>query len=98
MWGRGARELYYPGPDYYMMVVDIPDKADLKPSVARKVFPIGPVLFWGSGGRAYDVDPEGQLFYATIPKLGSSVPGITGINIIQNWFEELKRLCPTGKK
>jgi hypothetical protein len=98
VWACDGRELYYPGPNNKMMVVDIPDKPNSDPSMPRELFPIEAVAFGGSPVRAYDAAPDGRLFYATINKQGVHVNGITRINIVQNWFDELKRLVPSGKK
>jgi len=42
--------------------------------------------------RQYDISPDGQRFLMI-----KAVEGSTGqINVILNWFEELKRLVPTN--
>jgi len=43
----------------------------------------------------YDVSPDGQRFLMLKPA-ETAAPG-TQIVVVQNWFEELKRLVPTGK-
>jgi hypothetical protein len=46
--------------------------------------------------RHYDISPDGSRFL--IPSRGEIKPfEVTRLNLVQNWFEELKRLCPTGK-
>ena len=40
--------------------------------------------------RTYDVAPDGQRFYATQLAAAPPLPAVTHINLIQNWFEELK--------
>jgi hypothetical protein len=45
--------------------------------------------------RCFDVAPDGQHFYGTqvqAPPLPP--PPVTHINLIQNWFEELKAKVP----
>lgn len=93
-WGRGGKELYYPGLNNKMMVVEIPDDPDMDPGVPKELFDMGSVDFAGASARNYDVDSQGQRFYATILKQDSTAPGITRINVIQNWFGELKRQVP----
>jgi len=44
--------------------------------------------------KTYDVGPEGQ-FWMIQDSIESPQHEI---NIVLNWFEELKRLAPTGKK
>jgi hypothetical protein len=44
----------------------------------------------------YDVSPDGQRFLMLKP-VEHSATAPTEINVVQNWFEELKRRVPTGK-
>ena len=48
-------------------------------------------LYWG---RNYDISPQGDFFI--LIEEGETQPA-TQINVVVNWFEELKRLVPTGK-
>jgi hypothetical protein len=43
----------------------------------------------------YDVSPDGQRFLMLKP--GERDPAPTQINVVLNWFEELKRKVPTRK-
>ena len=47
----------------------------------------------------FDVTANGQKFLVTVPAgsgdTGGTAPG-TRLNVILNWFDELKRLVPTG--
>jgi hypothetical protein len=43
----------------------------------------------------YDVSPDGQRFLMLKP---SEQAAPTQINVVLNWFEELKQKVPTGKK
>jgi len=45
--------------------------------------------------RCYDVAPDGQRFFATRMPAPPVTP-VTHINLIQNWFEELKAKVPAG--
>jgi serine/threonine-protein kinase len=46
--------------------------------------------------RCYDVAPDGQHFYGVRAQSPPPPPVVTHINLIQNWFEELKAKVPTG--
>ena len=46
-----------------------------------------------SGGPWYDIDPASGRFVMIRSEEG---PGLTQLNVVQNWFEELKRLVPTN--
>jgi hypothetical protein len=50
---------------------------------------------WGAV-RDWDVSLDGNRFLMV--KLGERRPEpVTELILVQNWFQELKRLCPTGK-
>ena len=52
----------------------------------------------GFGPRKYDITPDGQRFLTVIPAPNAEADETTPerINIVLNWFEELKRRVPTG--
>jgi hypothetical protein len=45
------------------------------------------------GGSSFDVRSDGQRFLMI--KEGEQAASATQINVVLNWFEELKRLVPT---
>jgi hypothetical protein len=45
----------------------------------------------------YDVSPDGQRFLMLKP-IESAETAPTEINVVLNWFEELKQKVPAGKK
>lgn len=49
----------------------------------------------GLWGRNYDISPQGDFFI--LIEEGETQPAVQ-INVVVNWFEELKRLVPSGKK
>jgi len=90
LWARSGRELFYRNGKQ-MMVVEMETGPALKVSIPR-------LLFEGDYGYSspdfasnYDVSPDGQRFLMI--KQAEPVP--TQINVVLNWFEELKRLVPT---
>lgn len=44
--------------------------------------------------RGYDLTPDGRRFVSVSPVSLDPEP-VTSLHIVQNWFEELKRLVPT---
>ena len=44
------------------------------------------------GGRQYDISPDGKRFLRLEGPTESTTAG--SVRIVQNWFEELKRLVP----
>ncbi len=46
-----------------------------------------------SGFQYYDISPDGKRFLMI--KASEQEVTVTQINVVLNWFEELKRLVPT---
>ena len=94
-WNPNGRELFYRTGDK-MMAVDIATKPGLTVGKPRMLFEGQYVPAPGSSPN-YDVSPDGQRFLMLKHgEAGEAVP--TQINVVLNWFEELKRRVPTGKK
>jgi serine/threonine protein kinase/Tol biopolymer transport system component len=95
VWNPNGKELFYRSGDK-MMAVDIVTQPSFAAGKPR-------VLFEGQYEPApfpianYDVSPDGQRFLMLKPS-GSAEAAPTQINIVLNWFEELKQKVPTGKK
>ena len=91
VWNPNGRELFYRNGDK-MMAVDVTTEPSFNAGTPR-------LLFEGRYGRDsfdrtyYDVTPDGQRF--VMVKAGETLAPAQ-INITLNWFEELKRLVPTG--
>ena len=89
VWSPDGRELFYRSGDK-MMAVSVQTEPTFSVGKPR-------VLFEGSyvttqfapGKQYYDISPDGQLF------LMIRAAGQAQINVVLNWFEELKRLVPT---
>jgi serine/threonine protein kinase/Tol biopolymer transport system component len=94
-WNGNGRELFYRNGDK-MMAVDIATQPGFAAGTPR-------MLFEGRYERApfpstnYDVSPDGQRFLMLKPN-ESAEAAPTQINVVLNWFEELKRRVPTGNK
>ncbi len=93
-WAQNVPELFFRSGNT-MMVVEISTEPSLTPSAPRVLFEVGYV----DGGTRpgfpdYDVTADGRRFVMVQPMEPESAP--TQINVILNWFEELKRLVPTN--
>jgi hypothetical protein len=55
--------------------------------------------FKGGSGRQYSVSPDGRRFLMikNVASTNADAP-LPQIVIVQNWFEELKRRVPAGRK
>jgi len=89
VWHPGGSELFYRnGTDLVGVVIE-----------TEPTFTAGSpqVLFTGNyltdpGNRQYDIAPDGQRFLMIKQELAERYQ----INVVLNWFEELKRLVPTN--
>jgi len=76
-------------------VVDIQAGGSFFASKPRLLFKTpGSALGWPV--RAWDISPDGRRFLMVKQEDRKPQP-VTEMILVQNWFEELKRLCPTGK-
>ena len=96
LWAPDGRELFYWNLQYTaLMKVDISAGPDLFPGTPRKLFDFA--AGWAHPIRAYDITPDGRRFLIRgLPEY--ALTNVLELNLVQNWFEELKRLVPTGKK
>jgi serine/threonine protein kinase/Tol biopolymer transport system component len=95
VWNPNGRELFYRSGDK-MMVVEIATQPSFTAGKPR-------VLFEGryepspATSPNYDVSPDGQRFLM-FKTAEASDAAPTQINVVLNWFEELKRRVPARKK
>ena len=91
-WAGNGRELFYRNESGdQMMAVNITTEPTFGPGTPRLLFE--GVYIRSQGASAfYDVTPDGQRF-VMVQAEGTVSPQI---NVVLNWFEELKRLVPTN--
>jgi len=95
VWNRNGRELFYRSGDR-MMAVEIATQPGFDVGKPRVLFE-GQYLPTPGTLPNYDVSPDGQRFLMLKPsEQAQGAP--TQINVVLNWFEELKRRVPTGTK
>jgi serine/threonine-protein kinase len=94
MWAHSGKELFYRNGDK-MMAVSVRTEPAFEAETPT-------VLFEGtySYGRydltpQYDVSPDDQQFVMVKESSDAGERPLTQIIVVQNWFEELKRLVPT---
>jgi serine/threonine-protein kinase len=98
LWSRDSRELFYRDPKGAVMRVSIaqgPTWAAAKPT---RLFEAAPYLLGESGRfvfRSYDVSSDGKRFLMIRnPDRPAEAEPPARIVLVQNWFDELKRLVP----
>jgi serine/threonine-protein kinase len=95
VWNRNGRELFYRSGDK-MMAVEIATQPSFSAGKPRMLFE-GQYEPTPATTPNYDVSADGQRFLMLRPS-ESTVAAPTQINVVLNWFEELKQKVPTGKK
>ncbi len=93
VWAHSGEELFYRS-EQRLMVVAVETQPTFKAETPR-------ILFEGFYRPAYfdlttnyDISPDGQSFMMIKASGDGNSP--TQINVVLNWFEELKRLVPTN--
>jgi Tol biopolymer transport system component/predicted Ser/Thr protein kinase len=97
VWNPNGRELFYrSGDNNKMMAVDIATQPGFAAGKPRLLYE-GPYLPTPATFPNYDVSLDGQRFLMLKPAEQTQAAP-TQINVVLNWFEELKQKVPTGKK
>ncbi len=93
MWSPDGSELFFGVSFQQLIAVDI----ETTPAVTSgnpQPIPIGNA----GSTRSFDIMPDGERFVATVPVSDEETEGdeatAAKINIILNWFEELKERVP----
>jgi len=92
-WSPDGRELFY-REGTRMVVVSV----DLGPEISMgrpRVLFDGPYSGDLEGITGYDISADGSHFLMVRPATAATALEPKGIHVVQNWFEELKRLVPT---
>ena len=97
VWARSGRELFYRNGDQ-MIAVGITTEPTFSAGKSRLLFEGRREMRAGGGGFGvnYDIAPDGQRF-VMIMESEAQEDAPSQINVVLNWFEELKRRVPTGK-
>ncbi len=92
VWNPNGRELFYRQRSQLMSVA-IATQPAFSPG-KPEVLIDGPYMLSAATLPNYDVSRDGQRFLMV--KEGQQEPPPTQINVVLNWFDELKRLVPTN--
>jgi eukaryotic-like serine/threonine-protein kinase len=94
VWNPKGRELFYRNGDK-MMVVDVTTQGTFSVGKPRVLFE-GRYVPTPRSFQDYDISPDGQRFLML--KATEQAQSPEQINVVLNWFEELKQKVPAGKK
>ena len=92
VWNPQAGELFYRSGNR-MMAATVDTNSGFTAGTPRMLFE-GRYVPTIASFPYYDVSPDGQRFLMLEPVVSQT--GATQINVVLNWFEELKRLVPTN--
>ena len=95
VWSADGRELFYSSPEG-MTVVGVDTRSTFVPGAAEVLFDTASYVVDGSGAPIFDVAPDGQEFLLLEPVTSADgAAALSEIVLVQNWFDELRRLVPT---
>jgi serine/threonine-protein kinase len=95
LWSPDGRELFYLSDDNSAMAVALETKPTLKLGPPKMLFRGAYVDIRPSNGTPWDISPDGKRFLMMKEPQSMSAAGAPQkINIVLNWFEELKQRVP----
>ena len=97
LWAPDGRELFYRSGDKYMGV-SIKTEPTFSVEIPKVLFQGTYVIPASSVFSNWDISPDGKRFLMIKPPAAagseSTLAGLRKINIVLNWFEELKERVP----
>jgi serine/threonine-protein kinase len=91
-WSPDGQELFYLGFDQQtLMRVSVESGAVFRPGTPERLLDLSSEYSLSAVGRNYDISRDGRRFLMTKAHAPATRPEI---NVVVNWFEELKRLVP----
>jgi len=94
VWAPDGKTIYYRDGSS-LVAVSVETKGGFSPGRARLLFE--DVYVPRPSSRNYDIHPDGKCFLMIKEIEGQEQAPITELIVVENWFDELKRLAPTGK-
>jgi len=93
VWARDGRELFYRSGDK-LMAVTVATQPAFVAGLPRALFE-GAFEPTGTGTSGFDVSPDGRRFLMIQPTAPERPA--THVNVVINWFEELRQRVPVGR-
>ena len=95
VWSRDGRTLFFSSPDSrQMLAVSVQSGRTIVAGRPQVLFEFA--MFVIAGGRPYDIAPDGRFFIIRSGEAQAGSGAASNIIVVQNWFEELKRLVPSN--
>jgi serine/threonine-protein kinase len=92
-WAPNGSTLYYRGADGHMMAVPVTLEPTFSSGRPRALFRFAGVYRMSATATAYDIHPDGRRFIM-VSEPEDATPPRQQVNIVLNWFEDLRRLVP----
>ena len=94
-WSRDGTELFYvPAPSQFMAVTrENAAQHDVRGTQSRYLEDSASPI--RANTRPYDITPDGRILGVGTGQTPSGSPGPAQIQVVLNWFEELKARAPT---
>ena len=93
LWGPDGRELFYRVPGGSVMAVDVEVGDAFERGTPRPLFRD---TYYADNAQNWELAPDGRFLMITSGRSGDDQSD-QDIILVQNWFEELTRLVPTGQ-
>jgi serine/threonine-protein kinase len=97
VWAPDESTLYYRGADGNMMAVPVTLKPTFTSGRPRILFRFAGLYRMSGTATAYDIHPDGKRFIMVSERKDSDATPRQRVNIVLNWFEELRRLAPATR-
>jgi len=94
VWAPNGSTLYYRGASGDMMSVPVTLNPTFTSGRPRTLFRFTGVYRMSGTATAYDIHPDGKRFIMVSEHKGAAATPRQQVNIVLNWFEELRRLAP----
>jgi eukaryotic-like serine/threonine-protein kinase len=96
IWSRNGRELFFSTPDgRQMLAVPVQSGTTFVAGRPKVLFEFAMITNTG-GNRPYDVGPDGRFFIIRGDPAEDGAGTLSNLIVVQNWFEELKRVVPVN--
>ena len=95
VWAPNGSTLYYRGASGDMMAVPVTLEPMFTSGRPRTLFRFAGIYRMSGTATAYDIHPDGKRFIMVSERKDAAASPRNQVNIVLNWFEELRRLAPT---
>ena len=97
VWAPNGSTLYYRGASGDMMSAPVTLSPTFTSGRPRALFRFAGIYRMSGTATAYDIHPDGKRFIMVSEHKDASAAPRQQVNIVLNWFEELRRLAPATR-